>query len=288
MATGIITNTKRKKAKYFTENINGVELDMILIPSGSFTMGAEKEEEGSRDDERPTHQVTIAKPFFMGRYPITQEQWRAVTKLPQIKRELKENPSNFKGSDRLPVESVSWYDTVEFCARLTKHTRKNYRLPSEAQWEYACRAGTTTPFHFGETISTDIANYDGTDEKDGAYGKGEKGERRAKTTEVVFFKNANEFGLSEMHGNVWEWCADPWHSDYINAPNDGRVWDEKAKEDFYDNYLDAIDILLESGSAHIMRGGSWYYDPRRCRSAYRGSDYLDWDRFNYGFRVVCG
>jgi formylglycine-generating enzyme required for sulfatase activity len=125
---------------------------MILIPAGDFIMGAPTEEDKSYDDERSQRRVTIPSPFFMGRYPITQAQWRIVASFPQIKRKLSLEPSNFKGDNR-PVESVSWYDCLEFCARLSVHTGKNYRLPTEAEWEYACRAGTTTPFHFGETIS---------------------------------------------------------------------------------------------------------------------------------------
>ena len=286
MTTAILKVSQRKKAKYFTENINGVELQMVLIPPGSFTMGAEKEEDLSRDNERPTHLVTISKPFFMGRYPITQAQWRAVAQLPQEGKKLELNPSRFKG-DKLPVEQVSWYDAVEFCARLTRLTGKIYRLPSEAEWEYACRAGTKTPFHFGETISTDLANYKGTDEKYGAYGRGEKGEYREKTTEVDYFDSANEFGLSDMHGNVWEWCADPWHDNYNNAPNDGSVWDEENNDNRYQNYLEQIDTLLNDSRNKVVRGGSWFSYPRNCRSACR-VNYNACGFGTNGFRVVCG
>ncbi|MFM6271198.1 MAG: formylglycine-generating enzyme family protein, partial [Dolichospermum sp.] len=166
----------------------------------------------------PQHEVTI-KPFSMGKYPITQAQWQAVAALPQVNQELKPNPSRFKGAKR-PVEQVSWHEAVEFCARLSNYTKRPYRLPSEAEWEYACRAGTTTPFHFGDTITTELANYNG----NYTYGDGSKGVYRKETTEVGSFKIANELGLYDMHGNVWEWCQDDWHNNYEGAPTDGSAW----------------------------------------------------------------
>jgi formylglycine-generating enzyme required for sulfatase activity len=138
---------------------SGIQLEMVMIPGGSFMMGSPEKEEGSDDDERPQHEVTI-EPFWLGQYQVTQAQWKFVAKLPQVNRELEQDPSRFKGDNR-PVEQVSWKDAVEFCDRLSKHTKRQYRLPSEAEWEYACRAGTKTPFHFGETITTDLANYNG-------------------------------------------------------------------------------------------------------------------------------
>ncbi|MFM6344859.1 MAG: formylglycine-generating enzyme family protein, partial [Dolichospermum sp.] len=151
---------QKKQARQFIENLSdGIQLEMVAIPGGTFMMGSPENEEGSTDDERPQHQVTI-KPFCFGKYPITQAQWQAVAKLPQVNKELKPDPSRFKGANR-PVEKVSWHDAVEFCARLSNYTKRPYRLPSEAEWEYACRAGTTTPFHFGDTITTELANYDG-------------------------------------------------------------------------------------------------------------------------------
>ncbi len=190
----------------------GVFLDVVAIPGGSFLMGAAEGEEGASDDEYPQHKVTIA-PFWMGKFTVTQAQWKAIAKLKKIKCDLKPDPANFKGADR-PVEQVSWDEAIEFCDRLSAKTGKRYGLPSEAQWEYACRSGTTTPFHFGETISTDLANYRGTDwEYNGTtylgfYGKGSRGEYRQETTNVGKF-SPNAFGLYDMHGNVWEWCADP-------------------------------------------------------------------------------
>ncbi|MEM9091203.1 MAG: formylglycine-generating enzyme family protein, partial [Cyanobacteria bacterium P01_F01_bin.53] len=173
-------------ARYYTEPLDNlgeaIPLQMLLMPEGSFLMGSPKDERERQDREGPQHTV-IVPPFFMGRYPITQTQWRVVaTTMPQVKRELKPAPSSFKGDNR-PVESVSWYDAVEFCERLAQKTGRPYRLPSEAEWEYACRAGTTTPFHFGKTITTDVANYYG----EATYANGPGGEYRKETTPVDAF-----------------------------------------------------------------------------------------------------
>ncbi|GAB1543377.1 hypothetical protein NUACC21_60510 [Scytonema sp. NUACC21] len=271
----IVINRRPGRAKFFVEDLgNGITLEMVDIPGGTFTMGAPKDEEGSKDRERPQHQVTI-KPFFMGKYPVTQAQWKAVAALPKVERDLKPAPSHFKGDDR-PVECVSWFDAMEFCARLSKYSGREYRLPSEAEWEYACRAGTTTPFHFGETINTDLANYNGTDDKDGkrkgSYWQGPLGEYRQQTTKVGIFP-ANAFGLYDMHGNVWEWCADDWHSNYEAAPSDGGIWIKNNN----DNQI------------KLLRGGSWYDNPEHCRSAYRNDHFPDNDFNDFnGFRVVCG
>ncbi|MFM6351221.1 MAG: formylglycine-generating enzyme family protein, partial [Dolichospermum sp.] len=213
----------------------------------------------------PQHEVTI-KPFSMGKYPITQAQWQAVAALPQVNQELKPNPSRFKGANR-PVESVSWHDAVEFCARLSNYTKRPYRLPSEAEWEYACRAGTTTPFHFGETITTELANYNGNN----TYGDGPKGVYRGETTEVGSFKIANEFGLYDMHGNVWEWCQDDRHNNYEGAPTDGSAW-----------------ISNNAKIYKLLRGGSWGYSPGNCRSASRRYNDAGFGYYSVGFRVVCG
>ena len=214
--------------------------------------------------------VITVPSFYMGRYPVTQAQWKAVAELEPIERELDPEPSNFKedykGIDRWmrPVEQVSWEDAKEFCARLTQKTGKQHRLPTEAEWEYACRARTTTPFHFGETISTEIANYDG----NYTYGEGVKGEYREQTTPVGYFKVANNFGLCDMHGNVWEWCEDDWHEDYQDAPTDGKVW------------------VLGTSSKKVLRGGSWVDIPVICRSAYRVVDTRVNRSYDIGFRVV--
>jgi formylglycine-generating enzyme required for sulfatase activity len=272
---GEVIKKETKQAQYFIQDLGqGSTLEMVYIPGGTFIMGAPEDEEGSSDDERPQHQVTV-KPFFMGKYPVTQAQWRAVAALPKVERDLKPDPSYFKG-DRLPVESVSWYDAVEFCARLSKDSEQEYRLPSEAEWEYACRARTTTPFHFGETITTDFANYRGTDNKEynfkGSYGKGSLGKYREQTTEVGIFP-ANAFGLHDMHGNVWEWCADFWHDNYQGAPNNGKTW---ISENDNDNQF------------RPLRGGSWDNYPGNCRSAFRIRNTPVNDSNYIGFRVVCG
>lgn len=176
-----------------------VSLVLVQVPEGEFMMGSPEDELERSKAEGPQHRVHVPS-FWMGQYPVTQEEWRVVAAdFPKVNRELDPDPSRFKG-ERHPVEGVSWYDGVEFCDRLSAHTEFTYRLPSEAEWEYACRAGTTTPFHFGETISTDLANYNGSDEQYGAYGRGEKGAYRRETNPVVAFEVANRFGLCDMHG----------------------------------------------------------------------------------------
>jgi formylglycine-generating enzyme required for sulfatase activity len=173
--------------------------------------------------------------------------------------------------ERRPVVNVSWHDAMAFCQRLRLRTGKNYTLPSEAQWEYACRAGTTTPFHFGDTTSTKLANYNGNQ----VYGDGEKGQFRIQTTDVASFP-ANPWGLGDMHGNVREWCADHWHENYEGAPEDGRAWiEEETKDD---------KNIIKS---RLLRGGSWYLIPRDCRTAYRDDGPPDFSIYGVGFRVCC-
>ena len=269
--TELIINRRRQQANGFSEYLDNkgdeTALEMVQIPGGTFTMGAPETEEGSKDDERPQHQVTVPD-FFMGKYPVTQAQWKFVASLPQVNRELKADPSYFKGDNR-PVEQVSWLDVVEFCQRLSQHTKRNYRLPSEAEWEYACRAGTTTPFHFGETITSELANYNA----ESTYGDAPKGESRGETTEVGSFGVANGFGLYDMHGNVYEWCADQYQDNYEGAPTDGSAW----IEDQNDN----------ENHSRLLRGGSWIGNPVFCRSAFRFNNFPVID-YNYiGLRVVC-
>ncbi|MEN8443618.1 MAG: formylglycine-generating enzyme family protein [Cyanobacteria bacterium J06555_13] len=243
---------------------DSVALEMVAIPGGTFLMGSPDDETERFERESPQHEVTVA-PFFMGRYPVTQAQWRLVASMPQVERALEPAPSRFKEA-MLPVEQVSWYDAVEFCARLSVHTGREYRLPTEAEWEYACRAGATTAFHFGEMITTEVANYNGS-----AYADGPKGESRRTTTPVDKFGIANAYGLSDMHGNVSELCQDRWHGNYEGAPVDGSAaW-----------------LINNEGASRVYRGGSWLRDPEYCRSAcrdYRNPD----DRFSsFGFRVSC-
>ncbi len=266
---GKIVEERDGQAEYFDEDLgDGVKLRMVAIPGGQFRMGSPESETQRLDSEGPQHEVRVS-PFCLGEFPVTQAQWRAVANQgAKIERNLKPEPSNFSGSDELPVERLSWDDAVEFCARLSKLTGKDYRLPSEAEWEYACRAGTTTPFHFGPTITTDLANYDG----NYTYASGPKGVYRDKTTPRGTFKFANAFGLLDMHGNVWEWCADPWHDNYQGAPDKAVIWSSSD----------------ESEIRRVQRGGSWLNFPRNCRSAHRGRAYRDNRDNDIGFRVACG
>ena len=273
-AQGRETKRSRKQAQSFVEILGDtVKLEMVSIPDGKFTMGAPQEESESREDERPRHIVTV-KSFFMGRYPITQAQWRAIASLPKIKHDLHPDPSRFKGDNR-PVERVSWYDAEEFCDRMSKATGRVYRLPSEAEWEYACRAQTTTPFHFGATNTINLANYCGQDQKikgifyKGTYGNELNGFYRQETTEIDIFL-ANTFGLHDMHGNIWEWCADYYHNNYQEAPSDCSVW-----------------LINGNEESRILRGGSWNSPPNICRSAFRFLGNPSSGNKNIGFRVVC-
>ena len=239
-------------------------LEMVAIPAGTFMMGSPESEPERSGSEGPQHEVSITT-FLMGRYPITQAQWRFVAGLEQVERTLEADPSRFKGDDR-PVERVSWHEAVEFCDRISRHTGNDYRLPSEAQWEYACRAGTQSPFYFGDTISSELANYRGTT----VYNGGPQGEYREETTSVDYFNAANAFGLSDMHGNVWEWCADHWHRNYEGAPIDGSAW-----------------ITENEYVQCVLRGGSWGFNPRNCRSANRYHNRPDYRNDRIGFRVCC-
>jgi formylglycine-generating enzyme required for sulfatase activity len=254
--------TKRcpKQAQYFVEIWGDtVELEMVSIPGGKFTMGSLREESESGEDERPRHIVTVNS-FFMGKYPITQVQWRAIASLPKIKHNLDPDPSCFKGDNR-PVERVNWYDAEEFCARLSQKTGRLYRLPSEAEWEYACRGHTNTPFHFGATITTNLANYCRPEES-------VKAVDLKQTTEVGSFP-ANAFGLSDIHGNVWEWCADWQHENYQGASLNGSAWLNSGNKEY-----------------RILRGGSWDSLPHLCRSASRFSENPTITDNEFGFRVV--
>jgi formylglycine-generating enzyme required for sulfatase activity/uncharacterized caspase-like protein len=250
-------NSRSGQAKFFTEDLgNNVTLEMVEIPAGSLKMGSPSGEKGRSENEGPQHTVNVPS-FFMGKFAVTQEQYQQV---------MGSNPSRFKGVKR-PVETVSWNDAMKFCEKLSQNRRSTYTLPSEAQWEYACRAGTTTPFHFGGTLTTELANYNG----NYTYASAPKGKHREQTTEVGSFP-PNAFGLYDMHGNVWEWCADTWHDSYKGAPVDGRAW------------------IDNNSQYRLLRGGSWYDFPDGCRSAFRnysvraGRD----DFFNLiGFRVVC-
>lgn len=263
-AQGEAVDRSMQTARFFKEDLDTAVLEMIAIPGGEFEMGSLTVEPEREVYESPQHHVTVAS-FCMSRYPITQEQWRVVANFAQIDRPLDPDPSHFKGDDQ-PIEQVSWHDAIEFCARLAQATGRGYRLPSEAEWEYACRAGATTPFHFGETILPAFANYDG----NYTYAAGAEGQYAHQTVAVGSFEVANAFGLSDMHGNVWEWCADLWHGSYDKAPSDGGVWEQ-----------DGI------ANHRLLRGGAWYCLPSLCRSAQRHWDQADHGGSGISFRVVC-
>ncbi|MBD2180719.1 formylglycine-generating enzyme family protein [Planktothrix sp. FACHB-1355] len=253
-------------AEYFIEDLgNGVFLEMVLIPGGTFIMGSPQNEKGSSICEIPLHEVKVP-PFFMGKYVVTQAHWEAVAALPQINSFLDPDPSSSKGSS-LPVECVSWDEAIEFCARLYQKTGRNYCLPSEAQWEYACRAGTTTPFHFGKTITSELANFGY-----GIYASEPKGTYPFKTMPVGSYP-PNPFGLYDMHGNVWEFCADDWHDNYEGAPSDGSAWQ------------------ADNTPRKVVRGGGWSIHPGCCRSGFRyWSDRSNKHRgrsLEISFRVAC-
>jgi len=253
---GEIISSREGKAEVMTENFgNGVSLEMVKIPGGRFLMGSPETEAGRYNNEGPQHYVYVDVPeFFMGKYPVTQAQWEAV---------MGNNPSYFKGAKR-PVETVSWNDATKFCQKLSQITGKKYRLPSESQWEYACRAGTTTPFYFGETITSELVNYDG----NYPYADARKGKYRKETTDVGIFP-PNAFGLYDMHGNVWEWCQDVWHDNYNGAPTDGSAWETGGESNY-----------------RLLRGGCWVNYSRYCRSARRSYIGAGFHNYYRGFRVV--
>ena len=246
LADGVIETTTRT-AQYFTEVISaGVALEMVYIPSGEFAMGSSLNE-----SEAPIHSVAVPA-FHLGKYEVTQRQWEAV---------MQHNLSANKG-DELPVDNVSWIDANEFCNRLSLMTGREYRLPSEAEWEYACRAGTTTLYSFGNKITTQVANYWDVE--------GVETEEALLESVTVGTFYPNDFGLYEMHGNVYELCQDAFHNDYTGAPTDGSAW--------LDN---------ETPSLVVIRGGSCVYYADNCRSAYRNETMSDYRYGGTGFRVAC-
>jgi formylglycine-generating enzyme required for sulfatase activity len=290
---GLRLPKERTSAPLFTEMLSPTAgMDMVSIPAGVFTMGSPKYEPERRGNEGPQHQVTLGQ-FFIGAWPVTQAQWAAVvTRSPaEHTYELDPFPSFFRGDD-LPVESVAWNQADEFCRRLAEITEREYRLPSEAEWEYACRAGSTGPFNVGPTITTELANYcgeggavcgksdgqsvasavyDGTTYGSGAYDQGPAGIFRGTTTTPGTFP-PNRFGLYDMHGNVWEYCLDTASPTYADAKSDGGA-----------------PLLGPPGSDRILRGGSWSHNPAICRSAYRdmiSPDNPGWQG-RIGLRVVC-
>jgi formylglycine-generating enzyme required for sulfatase activity len=218
---------------------DGVELQMVSIPTGSFLMGSK-----TFESSQPIHKVTL-KPFYMGKYQVTQAQWKVV---------MGNNPSQFKGDD-LPVETVSWDDAKEFCKKLSEKTGREYRLPSEAEWEYAARAGSTGDYCFGNNLNL-LSEYAWFDENSGD------------KTHPVGQKKPNAWGLYDVHGNVWEWCDDVWHDDYQDAPDDGSAW-------------------MTGESPHqLLRGGSWRSSPDFARAVSRVYGLPINRHLRLGFRVV--
>ena len=239
---------------------DGMALTLVAIPAGSFWMGSPLEEKGRSDVEGPRHRVNLGG-FWMGQTPITQAQWRRV---------MGTNPSQFQAlwadRDQRPVEMVNWNEATAFCEKLSQLTGRLYSLPSEAQWEYACRAGTSSPFHFGGAAISKLANINALQR----YGETLPEVSRRETSAVGLFP-ANGWGLHDLHGNVREWCLDGWHDSYIGAPDDGRA---RVSE----NSQEAL---------RLLRCGSWGDYPRYCRSAFR-SHFRPVDACNsVGFRVVC-
>jgi formylglycine-generating enzyme required for sulfatase activity len=240
-----------KPGDTWTESKTGMEF--VWVPGGRFMMGSPQDEEGHLAHEGPVHEVVV-NDFWMGKYQVNQKEWKII---------MGENPSHFKTGDRYPVESVSWDDCQTYIRQLNARSKHEFRLPTEAEWEYACRAGTTTPFYFGKTITTDQANYDGNN----PYANSKRSIHRGKTTLVDHFK-PNAFGLHDMHGNVWEWCED--------------VYDENA----YTKHAKRNPIIQEGGSDRVLRGGGWSNSARNLRSASRFGDYSGFRFFNSGFRLL--
>jgi formylglycine-generating enzyme required for sulfatase activity len=260
-AVGNLVNRRRKRVRQLIERLGGgVELIMLEVPGGEFQLGGDR-----YAWEQPAHRVRLTD-FYLGRYPVTQAQWREVARLPRKNIDLSVDPSAFKGDDR-PVECVSWPEALEFCARLAAETGHAYRLPSESEWEYACRAGSTTPFSFGPTITPAVVNYDGAY----PYGGAAHGPARGQTLAVGSLGAANAFGLCDLHGNVWEWCADEWHDSYDAAPSDGAAWCGAGEARF-----------------RVVRGGSWVSTAEVCRSCDRWRESTDADvKLHYlGLRVA--
>lgn len=262
-AKGETIASSNEEVESCTLNINEINFDLVQIPAGQFTIGSPDNEYGRAADESPQQLIKVDK-FYLGKYTITQAQWRLVAALPKIERDLVASPSRFNGDD-LPVENISWFDAIEFCARLSQYIGKVFRLPSEVEWEYACRAGTNTPFAYGETLIAKVANF----KSSYPYKEAPPENSRETTIAVGSLGFANKFGLFDMHGNVWEWCADYYRSYQIAQDNSATVSDK-----------------LSNVKLRVMRGGSWSDDARYCRSAWRGRNLPSYRNINLGLRVV--
>ncbi len=245
----------------FAENLGeGVAIEMVQVPGGSFWMGSPEDEPRRDPSESPQHRVTV-RSFYISRYEITQKQWRVLASQSAVAIPLSQTPSQFRG-DGLPVESVSWREAKEFCARLSRLSGRSYRLPTEAEWEYSCRGNQTTPFTFGLTLNSDVANY----QAEHVYGSGMQGIYRLSTVDVGSLGAANAWGLYDVHGNVWEWCED-FFGPYPSKPQ----FDPRGPT---------------NGTLRVMRGGGWQSIPAKCRSAARVAALGDLRRSDLGFRVV--
>lgn len=246
--------------EYLSEDVSII---LVPIPQGNFHMGSPISEIDREEREGPQHLVNIQS-FWMSRFPITQDQWFVVSQLPKINIVLDPYPSKFRGNSN-PVESVNWFESIEFCSRISKKLGYEFSIPSESEWEYACRAGTNTPFYFGDTLNGEIANYN----SKYIYGLGPKSEYIVNKTQNIGLYPSNNFGLSDFHGNVWEWCLDHWHDSYIGAPNNGSSW-----------------ITDKNSSCRLIRGGSWNRIPSFCRSATRNFMSPNTKSNSVGFRIV--
>ena len=241
-------------------------MEFGLIPPGKFMMGS-PEDEKDRDKDEEQHEVEITRAFYLGKYEVKQEQYEQIVgKNPSWFSAGGEGKENVKDLDTrdFPVEEVSWEDAVSFCGKLTKlDGKRRFRLPSEAEWEYACRAGTTTPFHFGKLLNGSDANCNG----NYPYGTDEKGRYFRRTCRVGSYAS-NAFGLHDMHGNVWEWCQD-YYGSYKVLETKDPLRTEK------------VDI-----SARVLRGGSWSDSARYCRAAFRSRNAPGSRGIYLGFRVA--
>ncbi len=259
---------RRGQAEYISFNLGrGIDLKLVKIPAGKFLMGTSTtdiahltQKFGDHfQDEQPQHHVTLQE-FYLGMYPVTQAQWQAIMA----------HPTSIMRDNR-PKVWISWNEAQAFCEKLSDRVGMNFRLPSEAEWEYACRAGTKTLFSYGTTLTTNLANYDPSDQELGIFAQEQRGQAWGKVTEVGYF-SPNDFGLYDMHGNVWEWCADDYHPSYEGAPQDGTAW---------------LDFTGNATGQKVLRGGAWNSMPVLCRSAVRGFNTQDGQGNCFGFRVVC-
>ena len=277
-SSGKEINRRTVQVQYFAEDKIGLPsgaraIEMALIPAGNFTIGSPSTEKDRSNDESPQQSINFARSFYMSRYEVTQKQWFTVMGSDYdangFKKRFGELDNKFKGDNR-PIVAVDWNDAKAYCKKLSELTGKNYRLPSESEWEYSCRAKTTTPFYFGETITADLVNHD-SNYPYANVAKNSSGYRQV-TTDVGSFPS-NEWGLYDMHGNVWEWCEDVWHDNYNGIyngiPNNGSAWLNGGEQ-----------------NRHIVRGCSWFNTAYGCRSAFRSRLDTVFRHYGLGFRVV--